>query len=178
MINNKRIIVTMLVTFLSIGVVFNIFVSQNNILNAIKKAGIDDEKVMVLKKEKLTANDVLVFYTLENLKGIQVALVSKKLLGWTWNSNFGDIRSTAGELITYEYISIPQKDISVLYGSINAPHVSKVTVGYPNTAEGITDIVLFNENQKMWYTTLDLDGRKIIIRAKDDENKVLDKKEF
>jgi hypothetical protein len=158
---------------------FKIFVAPNTVRDAMNKAGIEQE-IKVLQIKKISRDDALVFYNLKNLKGIQVALASKNIFGWEWESNFGDIRiiTEVDDKITFEYISLPQQEFSILYGSINEPNVKKVTVGYTGTSEKIADLTEFNGNQRLWFTTLGLDERKIIVRAKNDKNDVILKKEF
>jgi hypothetical protein len=170
-------VIVFLMIILVVGLFIKIFITPNTIRDAINKAGIEQE-IKDLQIEKISPDDALVFYNLKKLKGIQVGLVSRNVFGWEWKSNFGDVRTEFGEKLTYEFISLPQHEFSVLYGSINDLNVKKVTVGYSGTAEKITDLIKFNENQRLWFATLGLDERKIIVRAKNDKNEVILRQEF
>ncbi|WP_223701510.1 hypothetical protein [Sutcliffiella deserti] len=170
----KRVILISLLIMALFFVVFlyTIVDRPNNIEEAMKEVGIEGAEVLHHQIININKNDSVVIYKLKEMNGIRFGLVNEDRYGWKWEQHLGDIRMI-GEFkngFSSEYISLPERNYSVIFGSIMNQELERVTVSYPFGLEKYVELVEIDEKLTVWFTKWNFDDRRIIIKAGGKEN--------
>ncbi|GAA0338109.1 hypothetical protein GCM10008967_30490 [Bacillus carboniphilus] len=176
--NNKKILALLVGAVMLFLLIFEVRISGPSTLEeAMDEAGISDIEVLHSELINIHKKDYIVFYKLRDLRGIRVGLANKnEYTGWKWEQNLGDIRriTDLGKEMTYEYVSLPEKDYAVLFGAIANPKINTVTVGYSyDSLQKFSNIIEINDELSVWFTDWRLDDRNISVRAKGKEYFIL-----
>ncbi|MFT4417292.1 hypothetical protein ACLM5H_26040 [Fredinandcohnia humi] len=168
MLKSRIILISLLIMSLFLFVLlYSTTDRPNTIEEAMKEAGIEVAEIIHHQIINIHNNDSVVIYKLKELNGVRIGLVNESTYGWKWKQHLGDIRMT-GELredFSSEYISLPEKKYSVLFGSIFNNELESVTVSNPFDMEKYVDLVKIDDTLTVWFTKWNIDDRRIIVKA-------------
>ncbi|WP_409250649.1 hypothetical protein V1502_10755 [Bacillus sp. SCS-153A] len=168
----RKIVLPLMIVLVFLTFVYSAANRPDSIEEAIKEAGI--EVTEVLYHQAINNNkDSVVIYKLKDIDGVKIGLVNgESNMGWKWESNLGDI-GRVGDLdngFSSNYISLPDKNYSILFGSIRNQDIETVTVGYSFSPAKYVELVNVDDKMTVWFTKWNIDDRKIIVKATGDDS--------